>query len=44
MPMGAPGWPDLAFSTASILKTLMAWANSLRLGICFSSITYLNLL
>src|SRR5690606_485824 len=30
MPMGAPGWPELAFWTASMLRARMALARSLR--------------
>jgi hypothetical protein len=33
MPMGAPGWPLLAFCTASMLSARMALARSRRLGI-----------
>ena len=30
IPIGAPGWPELAFCTASILRARMALASSLR--------------
>src|SRR5690554_5706830 len=33
MPIGAPGWPLLAFCTASMLRARMALARSRRLGI-----------
>src|SRR5690606_26222725 len=36
MPMGAPGWPLLAFCTASMLRARMALARSRRLGIAES--------
>src|ERR1700722_5502349 len=32
MPMGAPGWPELAFWTASIDRARMALARSRRVG------------
>src|SRR3989338_8242270 len=32
MPMGAPGWPDLAFLMASMLRARMALASSRRDG------------
>ena len=36
MPMGAPGWPELAFCTASMLSTLIALASVLRDDINYS--------
>ena len=32
IPMGAPGWPEFAFWTASIDKARMALASSRRVG------------
>ena len=32
MPMGVPGWPELAFCTASMDSARMALANSRRVG------------
>jgi hypothetical protein len=32
IPIGIPGWPELAFCTASILKKRMALARSRRVG------------
>ncbi len=32
MPMGAPGWPELAFWTASMDRARMALARSRRVG------------
>ncbi len=33
MPMGMPGWPELAFWTASMLNARMALASCRRVGI-----------
>src|SRR5450631_1464388 len=39
IPIGAPGWPELAFWTASIDKARMALARSRRVGIWDSDLT-----
>jgi hypothetical protein len=36
MPIGAPGWPEFAFCTASIASARMALAKSLRVAMLFS--------
>ena len=36
MPIGAPGWPELAFCTASIDNARIALAKSLRVAMIFS--------
>jgi hypothetical protein len=33
MPIGMPGWPELAFWTASMLRARIALASCLRVGI-----------
>jgi hypothetical protein len=44
IPIGAPGCPEFAFCTASMLKARMAFANSRREVIFFSlSIRYISL-
>jgi hypothetical protein len=43
MPIGAPGCPELAFCTASMLKARMAFANSRREVILFSFIIFYKL-
>jgi hypothetical protein len=39
MPIGAPGWPELAFCTASMLSARMALASSLREDMSPSSVS-----